>query len=137
MDDRHLIYITKLWKGTMLCNLYSLKKKCTLSVEHQLVHKIFEYPLQGPLLSTTSRQWNLHAKSWKVKERKNTYLLKHKLNVESECEHSSYSSLLFIGWGASQVQFFYFCNEPIWLAHHSKKNETMKTPQNRRFYFEI
>jgi hypothetical protein len=70
MDDHHLIYITKLWKGTMLCNLYSLKKKCTLSVEHQLVHKSLQYPLQGRLLSTTSRQWNLHANSWKVKERK-------------------------------------------------------------------
>jgi hypothetical protein len=79
MDDHHLMYITKLWKGTMLCNLYSLKKKCALSVEHQLVHKIFEYPLQGPLLSTTSRQWNLHAKSWKVKERKNAYLPKRQV----------------------------------------------------------
>jgi hypothetical protein len=56
MDDHHLIYITKLLKGTMLCNLYSSQKKHTLSVKHQLVHKIFEYPLQGPLLSTTSRQ---------------------------------------------------------------------------------
>jgi hypothetical protein len=56
MDDHHVIYITKLLKGTMLCNLYSLKKKYTLSVEHELVHKIFEYPLQERLLSTTSRQ---------------------------------------------------------------------------------
>ncbi len=39
MDDHHLIYITKLLKGTVLCNLYSLKKKCTVSVERQLVHK--------------------------------------------------------------------------------------------------
>jgi len=50
----------------------------------------------------------------------------------------TYSPLLLIRWGASLVFFFFFppCNKPIWLVHHSKKNETMKAPQNRRFYFE-
>ncbi len=43
-----------------------------------------------------------------------------------------------IRWGASQAFFlFLFGNEPIWSAHHSKKNETMEAPQNRRFYFEV
>jgi hypothetical protein len=32
---------------------------------------------------------------------------------------------------------FFCCNEPIWLAHHSKKIETMEPPQKRRFYFEV
>jgi hypothetical protein len=32
------------------------------------------------------------------------------------------SPLLLIRWGASQVQFYYYyCNQPIWLAHHSNK----------------
>jgi hypothetical protein len=31
---------------------------------------------------------------------------------------------------------FLFCYEPIWLAHHPKKIETMETSQKRRFYFE-
>jgi hypothetical protein len=33
--------------------------------------------------------------------------------------------------------FFLFCNEPIWLTHHSKKTETLKTPQNKSLYFEV
>jgi hypothetical protein len=69
----------------MLCNLYSLKKKCTLSVEHQLVHKIFEYPYKDLYYPPHQGNEIYMQKSWKVKERKNTYLLKHKLNVESEC----------------------------------------------------
>jgi len=47
----------------------------------------------------------------------------------------TYSSYLLIGWAASQVQID-FHNDPIWLAHHLKINETMDTPQNKRFYFE-
>jgi len=31
----------------------------------------------------------------------------------------------------------FFSNEPIWLAHHSKKNKAMKAPKNKRFYFEV
>ncbi len=50
---------------------------------------------------------------------------------------NDYSPVLFIRWGASQVQFLFFCNEPILLAHHSKKLETMEGPQHRRFYFEV
>ncbi len=33
--------------------------------------------------------------------------------------------ILFIRWGASPSSIFslFFCNEPIWLAHHSKKKK--------------
>jgi len=143
MDDHHLIYIAKLWKGTMLCNLYRLKKKCALSVEHQLVHKIFEYPFTRTSIIQRIKAMKSTCKVLKSK-RKEKYLVT-KTQVECgkwvltiiECWHSTYSSLLFIGWGDSQVQFFFFCNEPIGLAHHSRKKETMRTPQNRKFYFEI
>jgi hypothetical protein len=53
-----------------------------------------------------------------------------------KCFHPSYSPLLLIRWGAFQVQFV-FCNEPIWLANHSKRSEAMEAPQNSRFYFEF
>ncbi len=35
---------------------------------------------------------------------------------------------------ASQVQPFFFHNEPIWLAHDQKKVEIMEASQCRRFY---
>jgi hypothetical protein len=43
----------------------------------------------------------------------------------------SYSPLL---WTLDEVppKFnFLFCNEPIWLTHHSNKKNTMEAPQNR------
>jgi len=71
-----------------------------------------------PSIQRTERQLNItHTELWK-------------------CFHPSYSPLLLIRWGASQVQFV-FCNEPIWLANHSKRSEAMEAPQNRRFYFEL
>jgi len=45
-------------------------------------------------------------------------------------------SLLFIRWGTSQVQFFLQWTNLIGPSL-KKKNEIMKAPQNRRFYFEI
>jgi len=42
-------------------------------------------------------------------------------------------SYLLIG-GASQVQLFCFCNEPIDWPMTKKKFETVEAPQNRRFY---
>ncbi len=48
----------------------------------------------------------------------------------------TYSSYLLIRWAASQVQID-FHNDPIWLVHHLKINETMDTPQNKRFYFAV
>ncbi len=40
--------------------------------------------------------------------------------IKIKCEF-----ILFIRWGASpsSIFSFYFCNEPIWLAHHSKKKK--------------
>jgi hypothetical protein len=48
----------------------------------------------------------------------------------------SYLGLLLIRWGASQVELFFF-NEPIWLAHHSKKLKLWRLPKIERFYFEV
>ncbi len=66
---------------------------------------------------TTTAKYHTHTQLWK-------------------CFHPSYSPLLLIRWGASQVQFV-FCNEPISLANHSKRSEAMEAPQNSRFYFEF
>ncbi len=60
----------------------------------------------------------------------------YKLGVLSVHEYLLCFAL--IRWVASQVPFFFFfCNEPICLAHDSQKNETMEVPQNRRCYFEL
>ncbi len=40
-----------------------------------------------------------------------------------------YSPLLLIKWGSSQVHFFLFCNEPIWLAHHLTKLKLWRLPK--------
>ncbi len=48
----------------------------------------------------------------------------------------TYSSYLWIRWAASQVKID-FHNDPIWVVHHLKINETMDTPQNTRFYFAV
>jgi hypothetical protein len=41
----------------------------------------------------------------------------------------THSPLLFIRWGASQVQFLIYSNEPILLGHHSENKETCRLPQ--------
>jgi len=49
----------------------------------------------------------------------------------------TYSPLLFIRWGASQVLFFILTMSQLDWPITYKKKETMEAPQNRRFYFEI
>jgi hypothetical protein len=38
-----------------------------------------------------------------------------------------------------KLNLLFFCNKPIWLTHQwsLQKIETIKAPQNRRFYFEV
>ncbi len=40
-------------------------------------------------------------------------------------------------WDASQMQFIHFWNEPNFIGQLLQRNETMETPQNRKFYFEV
>jgi hypothetical protein len=50
--------------------------------------------------------------------------------VDFLMNHLSYSPLLLIRRGTSQFQFyFFFCYEPIWLAHCSKKMKLWRLPQ--------
>ncbi len=45
----------------------------------------------------------------------------------------THSPLLLIRWGASQVQFLFYGNEPIRLAHHSEKKKPWRLPQIKGF----
>ncbi len=51
-----------------------------------------------------------------------------KLMAKTYKIHLTYSPLLFMRWGASQVWIF-FGNEPIWLAHYSKKMKLWRLPK--------
>jgi hypothetical protein len=49
-------------------------------------------------------------------------------NVQAYQLRGTYTALYLlcfalIRWGASHIQFFFFGNEPIWFAHHSKKTK--------------
>ncbi len=45
--------------------------------------------------------------------------------------HLTYSPLLFIRWEYLSSSIYFFCNKPIWLAHHSKKMELWRLPRVR------
>ncbi len=51
-----------------------------------------------------------------------------------KCFHPSFSPLLLIRWGASQVHFV-ICNEQIWLANHRKRGEATEAPKIEGFIY--
>ncbi len=67
----------------------------------------------------------------------NSWILENNYCLDTGSFYKSSCSLfcfILISWGCVTSPIFYFCNGPIWLAHHKKKVEIMEALQNKRFY---